>query len=174
MSLIREKIDGEQLRLDSPQVEYFEDTIQSEDLSFDNLPYVFRDPHRMDKKIDVKKLQYGSKIDNTSQAREELFSVREVISPEKVLLSNGVIVRLIGVKTILGFEEKAIEFLKEKTKKRKVFMKFDDVKYDEENNLMCYLYLDNKTFINVHLIRSRFVTVDKEQQYKYKKKFEEI
>ena len=53
-------------------------------------------------------------------------------------------------------------------------MKFDDVKYDEENNLMCYLYLDNKTFINMHLIRSRSVMVDKEQQYKYKKKFEEI
>ncbi len=174
LPLIREKIDGEQLRLDSPQVEYFEDTIQSEYLSFDSLPYIFRDPHRMDKKIDVKKLQYGSKIDNTSQARVELFSVREVISPEKILLSNGVIVRLIGVKTILGLEEKAIEFLKEKTKKRKVFMKFDDTKCDEENNLMCYLYLDNKTFINVHLIRSRFVTVDKEHQYKYKKKFEEI
>jgi site-specific DNA-methyltransferase (adenine-specific) len=174
LPLIREKINGEQLRLDSPQVEYFEDAIQSEDLSFDNLPYIFRDPHRMDKKIDVKKLQYGSKIDNTSQVREELFSVREVISPEKILLSNGVTVRLIGVKTISGLEEKAIEFLKEKTKKRKVFMKFDDVKYDEENNFMCYLYLDNKTFINVHLIRSRFVMVDKEQQYKYKKKFEEI
>ena len=174
LPLIREKIDGEQLRLDFPQIEYYEDTIQPEDLSFDSLPYVFRDPHRMDKKIDVKKLQYGSKIDNTSQAREELFSVREVISPEKILLSNGVIVRLIGVKTILGLEEKAIEFLKEKTKKRRVFMKFDDIKYDEENNLMCYLYLDNKTFINVHLIRSKFVTVDKEQQYKYKKKFEEI
>lgn len=174
LPLIREKIDSEQLRLDSPQVEYFEDTIQPEDLSFDSLSYVFRDPHRMDKKIDVKKLQYGSKIDNTSQVREELFSVREVISPEKILLSNGITVRLIGVKTILGLEAKAIEFLKEKTKKRKVFMKFDDVKYDEENNLMCYLYLDNKTFINVHLIRSRFVTVDKEQQYKYKKKFEEI
>lgn len=174
LPLIREKIDGEQLRLDSPQVEYFEDAIKSEDLSFDNLPYVFRDPHRMDKKIDVKKLQYGSKIDNTSQAREELFPVREVISPEKILLSNGVTVRLIGVKTIVGLEAQAIEFLKEKTKKRKVFMKFDDVKYDEENNLMCYLYLDNKTFINVHLIRSKFVTVDKEQQYKYKKKFEEI
>lgn len=174
LPLIREKINGEQLRLDSPQVEYFEDAIQSEDLSFDNLPYIFRDPHRMDKKIDVKKLQYGSKIDNASQAREELFSVREVISPEKILLSNGVTVRLIGVKTISGLEEKAIDFLKKKTKKRKVFMKFDDVKYDEENNLMCYLYLDNKTFINVHLIRSRFVMVDKEQQYKYKKKFEEI
>ena len=174
MPLIREKIDGEQLRLDSPQIEYYEDTIQPENLSFDNLPYIFRDPHRMDKKIDVKKLQYGSKIDNTSQAREELFSVREVISPEKILLSNGVTVRLIGVKTISGLEEKAIEFLKEKTKNRKVFIKFDDVKYDEENNLMCYLYLDNKTFINVHLIRSRFVMVDKEQQYKYKKKFEEI
>src|SRR5207302_443604 len=46
------------------------------------LPYIFRDPHALDKKIDVKKLQFGSKIDkDSSTQREEFYTVREVMSP---------------------------------------------------------------------------------------------
>ena len=51
--------------------------------SFDQLPYLFRDPHRMDKKVDVKKLQFGSKIDRSGAKREELFRVKKVIAPDK-------------------------------------------------------------------------------------------
>ncbi|QSZ27437.1 hypothetical protein ACETAC_00420 [Aceticella autotrophica] len=39
-------------------------------------------------------------------------------------------------------------------------IKFDTVKYDKDNNLLCYLYLKNKTFINGHLIKSNLVDVD--------------
>jgi len=35
-----------------------------------SLPYIFRDPHRLDKKIDPKKLQFGSRIDKDRQHRE--------------------------------------------------------------------------------------------------------
>jgi hypothetical protein len=52
----------------------------------------------MDKKIDVKKLQFGSKIDNTKRQREDLFSVKRVVSPEKIELSNGLIIKLLGIK----------------------------------------------------------------------------
>jgi modification methylase len=57
------------------------------------LPYVFEDTHRLDKKIDVKKMQFGSRLDaDSSGKREEFFTVKEVISPELVLLSNGLTV----------------------------------------------------------------------------------
>ena len=36
------------------------------------------------------------------------------------------------------------------------------MKHDSENNLLCYLYLENKTFINAHLIKSGLVQVDSE------------
>jgi site-specific DNA-methyltransferase (adenine-specific) len=44
-------------------------------------------------------------------------------------------------------------FLFEKLKGKKVFLKFDEIKRDKENNLMAYLYLENKTFINAHLLK---------------------
>lgn len=65
----------------------------------------------------------------------------------------------------------AIQFLEEKTRGQKVLVKFDTDKYDKENNLLCYLCLRNKTFINAHLIKNGFVGIDGVFDYKYKSKF---
>ena len=50
-------------------------------------------------------------------------------------------------------------------------MKFDTVKYDQDNNLLCYLYLQNKTFLNAHLIKKGLADVDTSFDYKLKEKF---
>jgi modification methylase len=86
-------------------------------------------------------------------------------------LDNGLKIKLIGVKPKPEKNAEAINFLKEKLKGQKVFIKFDDVKYDDKNNLLCYLYLWNKTFINAHLIKNGLVDVDTSLDYKYKTKF---
>ena len=50
-------------------------------INFENeiekMPYIFVDPHRFNKKIDPKKLQFGSKIDNNGGKREEYFTVKD-------------------------------------------------------------------------------------------------
>ncbi len=65
----------------------------------------------------------------------------------------------------------AIQFLKGKIRGQKVFMKFDTIRYDKDNTLFCYLYLQNKTFLNAHLIKNQLVDVDTTLDYKYKSKF---
>ncbi len=135
------------------------------------LPYIFRDSHKLDKKIDPKKLQFGSKIDKNGSKREEYFSVKEVISPEIIKLNNDLVVRLIGVKENVEVNGKAREFLINKTKGQKVFLKYDEQKYDDKDRLLCYLYLQNKTFINAHLIKERLTSVDTAIDFKYKNKF---
>jgi len=137
----------------------------------ENQPYIFKDPHKLDKKIDVKKLQFGSKLDNNGSKREEYFSVKEIISPELLKLSNDLIVRLIGVKENVEVNGKAKEFLINKTRGQKVYMKYDEQKYDDKDQLLCYLYLQNKTFINAHLIKEKLVLVDTAINFKYKNKF---
>ncbi|MFA6979779.1 MAG: DNA methyltransferase [Ignavibacteriaceae bacterium] len=138
-------------------------------------PYIFKDPHALDKKIDVKKLQFGSKIDKESSAkREEFFTVKEIISPEKIRLSNDLTVKLIGIKEDPKINGKATSFLTDKTKGKRVFLKYDNLKYDSENNLLCYLYLENKTFINAHLIKNGMVEVDNKTDYKYMNKFKAL
>lgn len=136
------------------------------------LPYRFVDVHGIDKKVDVKKLQFGSKIDVESKSsREPLYSVKEVVSPELVRLNNGLIVRLIGIKKNPLLNGQATEYLMAKCKGKRVFLKYDENKYDTENHLMAYLYLENKTFINAHLLRDKMALVDDAQEFKYKSKF---
>ena len=138
------------------------------------LPYIFKDPHKLDKKIDPKKLYFGSRIDENSGEREEYYSVREVISPELMRLSNGLVVRLIGIKTNKALNSLAINLLIDKIKGQKVFLKFDSQKYDNEHHLLCYIYLKNKTFLNAHLIKEGLAEVDSSIDFKYKNKFMEL
>ncbi len=142
------------------------------DEKIEELPYQFIDTLKLDKKIDVKKIQFGSKLDAESTGkREEYFSVKEVISPELVRLNNDLIIRLIGIKQNPHINGKASEFLISKVKGKKVFLKYDEIKHDSENHLMAYLYLENKTFINAHLLKEGLVEVDNNIDFKYKNKF---
>jgi len=138
----------------------------------EKLPYIFKDPHILDKKTDPKKFQFGSKIDKqTAGKKEEFFTVKEVLSPEKLRLSNNLIIRLIGIKEDPVINGNATSFLISKTKGKRVFLKYDSIRYDAGDNLLCYLYLENKTFINAHLIKKALVQVDTGIEFKYKEKF---
>jgi len=129
----------------------------------------------LDKKIDVKKLQYGSKIDTESSGRrEEFFTVKEIINPELIRLNNDIVVRLIGIKQNPAISGEATEFLRKKLKGKRVFLRHDVIKYDSENRLMAYLYLENKTFINAHMLKAKIAKVDEDMTFKYKNKFMEI
>ena len=174
ISIIKEKLQVNQPDLYGTTYEFIEQKTFnfSSENEIQKLPYIFKDPHALDKKIDIKKLQFGSKIDNNSPAkREEFFTVKEIISPEKIKLSNDLIIKLLGVKQDPSSNGKAVSFLIEKTKGKRIFLKYDNIKYDNENNVLCYMYLENKTFINAHLIKNGLVKVDTALDYKYKQKF---
>jgi site-specific DNA-methyltransferase (adenine-specific) len=154
--------------------------IKQEDLKIDfeeeikKLPYISKDPIRFDKKIDPRRLKFGSKIDNSQSERKTYYTVREIISPELLVLNNGLKIRLLGVKEKPEKNGEAIRFLREKIARQKVFIKFDTLKYDEKNNLLSYLYLWNKTFLNAHLIKNGLADVDTTFDYKYRSKFSEL
>ena len=169
--VIREKLCASRINTyDDSQIVFIED-IDDVKYTFEDLPYIFRDPHKMDKKIDVKKLQFGSKIDSQKQNSEEFFTVKNVLGANTIELNTGLIVKLLGIKPIPKFETDAVKFLQEKFKKKKIFLKYDSVKYDSGNNLLCYVYLGNKTFVNNHLVRTGYVSVDIDTEYTCKKKF---
>lgn len=143
--------------------------------SIAQLPYIFKDPHKMDKKVDIKKLQFGSVINkNSYKEREEYFSVKDIINANTIILNNGVQIRLLGIKEKTETGESAINFIRNTVKGHKVFMKFDTVKYDTENRLLCYLYLENKTFINAHLLKAGLACIDESIDFKYKSKFQSL
>jgi site-specific DNA-methyltransferase (adenine-specific) len=140
----------------------------------ESLPYVFKDKVRFDKKNDPRKLSFGSKVSGDEHKREEYYSVKRILSPEVIELNTGVQIRLIGVKTVQEKSKQAIEYLARATKGRRVFLKFDSLKHDNENRLFAYVYLKNKTFVNAHLLKRKLAVVDLTMDFKLKDKFVRI
>ncbi|MBR5254610.1 MAG: thermonuclease family protein [Bacteroidales bacterium] len=167
----KQKVDNAHLFNNSTCLYKVDSSMVNKEEKLNTLPYVFNDPHKMESKIDIKKLQFGSKIDKDSKEREEYYFVKSVLSPNTVILSNGLTIKLIGIKEKPSVNGSATRFLIEKTKGRKVFLKYDSVKYDSDNTLLCYLYLDNKTFINAHMLKNGLAEVDMAADFKYKSKF---
>ena len=136
------------------------------------LPYVFKDPVKFDKKIDPRCLNFGSKITIKDKGKRQVYyRVKKIIASDKVLLSNGLKIKLLGIKPIPSREREAINFLKTKLLKQPVLLKFDQYKFDKDGFLKVYLYLKNKTFINAHLIKNKLAEVDNTEDFKYKKNF---
>ena len=120
----------------------------------EKLPYIFEDPVKFDKKVDPKKLRFGSKIDGKEKPNGNFYSVRKIEAPDRVELNTGLVVRLLGVKTVQDTKVEAEAYLSKLLKGQKVFLKFDQQKYDDQSRLLGYIYLKNKTFVNQHLIKS--------------------
>jgi site-specific DNA-methyltransferase (adenine-specific) len=172
---IRENLNAQQIDLEGTEYLFLEDSVKGNlSKKIAKLPYICRDMNNLNNKKYLTGNIYGSKIDTNSIEREKYYSVKEIISPEVLKLNNGTIIRLLGVKQKTDSYKQAIRFLFDKTKGQKVFIKFDQQTYDEQNNLLCYLYLKNKTFINAHLIKQKLVEVDRSRSYKYKDKFERL
>ncbi|MBD3195452.1 MAG: site-specific DNA-methyltransferase [Candidatus Lokiarchaeota archaeon] len=172
ISIIKERLNVNQTDIEGTQYIFLSDSFKTDQSKeIEKLPYIFQDPHELDKKIDPKKLQFGSKIDQNSVNRQEYYIVKEVVNPVSLKLNNGLVIRLLGIKEKKIVNGEAMEFLREKIKGQKVFLKFDNKKYDENNSLLSYVYLKNKTFINAHLIKKGLAEVDTTIDFKYKNKF---
>lgn len=168
-------------RLSPSQMEFFDNTIefQTDSTIVDvpslmaALPYKFSDPHNLDKKTDPKKLFFGSRIDKNQKNTDKYYNVKDIVSPSSVLLSNGLMVRLLGVKEKPSSIDKAIQYLTIKLKGQQVYLKFDSIMYDASDTLLCYMYMKNKTFINMHLIKEGLVDVDESVNFQHLNRFKE-
>ncbi len=171
--LIEKKLNLVQMDIFNTKVVFInqEKRVSKFDKDIRKLPYIFKDPHGFDKKIDPRKLQFGSKINNDSKEKEKYYRVKKIISPNLLELNNDLIIKLIGIIEDKNKLQEAIEFLEKKTKNQQVFLKYDEQKFDEQNHLLCYLYLKNKTFLNAHLIKNKLALVDSSYNYNLKSKF---
>ncbi|HWR81800.1 MAG TPA: site-specific DNA-methyltransferase [Candidatus Deferrimicrobium sp.] len=60
---IEAKLRGGELSLNDIDVKYVTDSTGLSPVDFDGLPYLFRDPLKLDKKVDPRKLNFGSRVD---------------------------------------------------------------------------------------------------------------
>jgi modification methylase len=137
----------------------------------ESLPYIFHDSVKMEKKIDPRKLVFGSKITGKEGSVKSTYRVSQLIDIDLVKLSNGLEVRLLGIEPLPEKKAEAISFLTNLVLNKEVFLRFDDLKHDEKNRVFAYVYLKNKTFINARIIKAGLALPTNEYSYKYKAKF---
>ncbi|MGQ9920790.1 MAG: DNA-methyltransferase [Desulfobacca sp.] len=133
------------------------------------LPYRFQDPVQVTHAAKPQEQSYGSKIHAASLAREEFFRVREILSPTRLLLSDGREVPLLGVQEVPAKNGEAIDFLTKMCLGKKVFLRRDPHLPPECEAV--YVYLANKTLLNAHLLKKKLAAVDAEKEYRLKKRF---
>ncbi|EHO42546.1 DNA methylase N-4/N-6 domain protein [Caldithrix abyssi DSM 13497] len=178
LPIIKKKLEGEEPSLFTPQIIYQKQKLKQIDWNEElkRLPYLFKDPVKFDKKIDPRQMNFGSKIsiNKGESTSREFFSVQKIFSPNLIELSGGIKIRLLGVKPKPEKINEALEFLNLKVGKSKIFLKFDQIKYDQNNHLLAYVYMKNKTFINAHLIKQGFADIDDEFPFSLSDKFKKL
>ncbi len=135
------------------------------------LPYLFQDNVKIDKKIDPRKLKFGSKIQKDDTSQDKFHRVRSILDANLLELDTGAIIKLIGIEPLISRRLKAIEYLKKLVINEPIYLKYDDVKYKDDENLLAYVYLKNKTFVNAKLIKAGLANPVINYDYKYKDRF---
>ena len=161
-SVLEGKLFGAKNLFDEAEITFEKDFLEHSSLSLEKLPYLFKDPLALNKKVDPRKLKFGSKISigDKNKRKDEYYKVSDIVSVNKLRLNDNLFVKLMGVSPVQDRKNEAMEFLIKKVKGKLVTIKFDNIKYDESDDLLVYLYLKNKTFINAHLIKYGLANVD--------------
>lgn len=137
------------------------------------LPYVFSDSVKFNKKVNPSDLSFGSRISMAQEIADNGRAVRvaKVLSVNTLQTNAGLTIRLLGIREMEGFECEARKWLSDMLVGQKIELQFDEEKHDEHGNLLAYVYLANKTFINMHYIRTGLVDVDLSIPFKHVSKF---
>jgi DNA modification methylase len=106
------------------------------------------------------------------EKNENFFKVVDIITPESVLLNNGLTVKLLGV--VVTKKEEMMDYLRKYVLNKEVFVRYDSISEIKENIVEGYLFLKNKIFVNAYIIKSGLANADITRRYKYRKKFEQF
>ncbi len=76
IEIAKQKLNTRQPDFMGTEYEFLHDTVNGDvAAAIEQLPYQFKDPHKLDKKTDPRKLTFGSKIEKESEAEREEFAV---------------------------------------------------------------------------------------------------
>lgn len=130
--------------------------------------------NHLERLADPKKFKFGTVIDlNGKQERQDAYKIVYIPHPDEVILDSGLKVKLLGALPIedQNYKNKAILFLKNLLNGNKVYLKYDNLKFDDKKNLLAYVYLTNKTFLNAKLIMNGLARCDRNKNFQYKDRF---
>jgi len=104
--------------------------------------------------------------------KERTYKVTAIEGSDLIVLDTGLKVKLLGVKIDSENTDKVLQYLKEFVLKKEVIIKFDKNSNSEnKETIAAYVYLKNKIFINLYLIKSGLAKPDITKEFDQKEKF---
>jgi len=100
---------------------------------------------------------------------ERLYKVVEIVDELTLRLNTGLKVRLLGVKTVKKGE--TLEYLNNYVLGKEIILKIDESQIPDGDTVSGYVYLKNKIFINLYLIKSGLAVPDTSQTHRQMDKF---
>jgi modification methylase len=104
----------------------------------------------------------------TDFEKKNLLKVVKIIDANTLMLDDGKIVNFLGL--VIDKIDETIKYLHEFILGKAVILNYSD-KLSHNNNLMAYVFLKNKIFVNAYLIKSGLASPDLTINHKFKKKF---
>lgn len=130
--------------------------------------------HHLEKLADPKQFRFGTVIDNSGKKeRVDTYKVKAIPRPNEMILDSGLKIKLLGVSPSddRPYKNNAIEFLRNITSGNRVFLKYGNIKYDDGKDLLAYVYLTNKTFLNAKLITNGLAKCNRKLDFQHKNRF---
>jgi micrococcal nuclease len=115
-------------------------------------------------------------------AKPALKRVHKVLNGDTFIISEDFVVKLIGVKAPLVylddgkseyFGRKSLSFTNRLIQGKRIKLKFDKNKIDEDGNILAYVYLPDSKFLNAEIIRQGFGKLDDSFDFIYLSQFAE-
>lgn len=100
---------------------------------------------------------------------QRLYKVAGIIDDHTILLNTGLKVRFLGLKIVK--KDETIKYLKNRLLGKEVIIKIGDNEVSGGDTVNGYVYLKNKIFINLYLIKSGLAIPDASQVHKQMNKF---
>ncbi|MGB9764953.1 MAG: DNA methyltransferase [Candidatus Saccharicenans sp.] len=117
--------------------------------------------------IKNEKPQIDPKLFNFKGKR--LYKVVDIVDEHTLRLDTGLKVRLLGVKTVK--RDEALDYLKKYILGKEVILKIDETRAVNDETVNGYVYLKNKIFVNLYLIKSGLAVPDVSKAHQQMDKF---
>jgi len=104
---------------------------------------------------------------------ERLYKVIDILNEDTIKLDTGLIVKLLGIKIISQKVKEAKRYLEEYVKGKQIFLKFDPSFKPNNDEILAYVFLKNKIFVNKEMIKQGFAKIQ-EYDFLYKDNFMKV
>lgn len=104
--------------------------------------------------------------------KENIYKVLSIENNDTLIMDNGLKVRLLGISHNPEKSDELNKYLNEFVLKKDVIIRYDRKHHIESSDKVhAYVYLKNKIFINMYIIKSGLSNVDTKTEYDMKSKF---